>query len=129
MPRYVVSWAYMVSDPITLTPTDSAGKTTRQRRRAPRRGGRRAQLTVPDEIWTQVAGIARAAGTTPNDVLVRLVAERLEDRGRALALQRRADDRWRAFTKATTSAQVPAEPLSEEELIELSGAFRADGEG
>ncbi len=100
-----------------------------QRRRAPRRRGHRAQLTVPENMWNQVAGIARAAGTTPNDVLVHLVAERLEDRQRALALRQQAEERWRAFTEGPTSEQAPAEPLSEEELIELSGAFRADIEG
>jgi hypothetical protein len=119
----------MASDPLALTSTESTEKLPRQRRRAPRRGGRRAQLTVPDDMWDQVAGIARAAGTTPNDVLVHLVAERLEDRGRSLALRRRADERWRAFAETNATAQTPADPLSEEELIGLSGAFRADVEG
>ncbi len=82
-------------------------------------------------MWDQVAGIARTAGTTPNDMLVHLVAERLRDRRRALALRKRADARWHAFTE--TSAGEPAEPLtvepiSEEELVNLSEAFRVDAE-
>jgi hypothetical protein len=96
------------------------------RQRAPRRTGRRAQLTVPEDMWHQITQIARAAGTTPNDALVRLAAERLDDRQRALALQQRADERWRAFVAEPPIAETAMEPLSEEELIELSGAFRAD---
>ncbi len=77
-------------------------------------------------MWNQVAGIAQAAGTTPNDVLVHLVAERLEDHQRAFALRQRADERWRAFTGSTTTGQASPEPLTEQELVELSGAFRTD---
>jgi predicted DNA-binding ribbon-helix-helix protein len=120
----------MDSDPLALAPTESTEKPPRQRQRAPRRSGHRAQLTVPDAMWDQVTGIARAASTTPNDVLVHLVAERLEDRRRALALRKRADERWRAFTEASTAtARAQTKPLSEEELVELSQAFRADPEG
>lgn len=96
------------------------------RQRAPRRTGHRAQLTVPEEMWRQLTQIARVAGTTPNDALVRLAAERLDDRQRALALQQRADERWRAFSAEIPVTETATEPLSEEELVELSGAFRAD---
>lgn len=78
-------------------------------------------------MWDQVTGIARAAGTTPNDVLVHLVAERLADRRRAAALRRRSDERWHAFAETPSTAErAGEEPLSEEELVELSEAFRAD---
>jgi hypothetical protein len=77
-------------------------------------------------MWRQLTQIAQTAGTTPNDALVRLAAERLDDRQRALALQRRADERWRAFAAENPVIEAATEPLSEEELIELSGAFRAD---
>jgi hypothetical protein len=78
-------------------------------------------------MWGQVVSIAEATGTTPNDALVRLAAERLQDRQRALRLQRQADERWRAFTEAESTAQSGSEPLSEDELLELSRAFREDG--
>jgi predicted DNA-binding ribbon-helix-helix protein len=107
--------------------TSEAAELGRQRRRAPRRTGRRTQLTVPDDMWLELTEIARAAGTTPNDALVLLAGERLRDRRRAAALKRVADDRWRAFTDADGGA--PAEgtqPLSEEQLVELSRAFRED---
>jgi hypothetical protein len=101
----------------------------RRRQRAPRRtGGHRAQLTVPDDMWRELTSIAQATGTTANDALVRLAADRLQDRRRALALQRRADARWRAFTEdEDEESDTTPEPLSEEELLELSSAFREDG--
>ncbi len=104
--------------------TENAKKPAR--RRAPRRTGRRAQLTVPEDMWRQLTQVAQAAGTTPNDALVRLAAERLDDRKRALALQQRADERWRAFAAEPPATDTATEPLSEKELVELSGAFRAD---
>lgn len=100
----------------------------RQRRRAPRRTrGHRAQLTVPEDMWLTLTGIAQATGTTPNDALVRVAAEYLEDRQRALTLKRRADERWQAFAEAARPADGASVPLSEEELVALSGAFREDG--
>jgi hypothetical protein len=99
----------------------------RRRRRAPRRtGGHRAQLTVPEEMWVALTDVAEALGTTPNDALVRLAAERLDDRRRELALQQLAAERWRAFTNASRPAGEASTPLSEQELVALSGAFRAD---
>jgi hypothetical protein len=115
-------------DPISLITPEGVERTPRPRRRAPRRaGGHRAQLTVPVEMWQQVTRIAQAAGTTPNDVLVCLAAERLQDRERALILQRRADERWQAFAEADVANGVAMGALSEQELLELSAAFREDG--
>ena len=82
---------------------------------------------MPEGIWREVDELAKVAGTTPNDVLVRLVAERLRDRQRAFALQERADQRWAAFTGAPMAGEeATTGRLSEQELIELSGAFRED---
>jgi len=116
--------------PVALITTEDTEHAPHQRRRAPRRtGGHRAQLTVPEDMWRQLTGIAQAMGTTPNDALVRLAAECLEDRQRTLALQRRADERWQAFAGAAQTADGTSisVPLSEEELVALSGAFREDG--
>jgi predicted DNA-binding ribbon-helix-helix protein len=119
-------------DPRELTdlmPVLDTDKATR-RRRAPRRTGHRAQLTVPEDMWRELTGIARAAGTTANDVLVRLASERLRDRRRAVALRKRADQRWRAFADASSVGSengATAKPLSAKELVELSQAFREDG--
>jgi predicted DNA-binding ribbon-helix-helix protein len=109
----------------TKTPTSEA---VHQRQRAPRRTGRRTQLTVPDDVWLELTEIAHATGTTPNDVLVRLAGERLRDRRRAAALKRLADDRWRAFTDADHALPTTEgiEPLTEEQLVALSQAFRED---
>lgn len=74
-----------------------------------------------------LTSIAEALGTTPNDALVRLAAERLEDRRRALELQRRAEERWQAFTKASPPTGAASTPLSEQQLVALSRAFREDG--
>lgn len=110
-----------------LASKEGTERNPRQRRRAPRRtGGHRAQLTVPQDMWRQITGIAQAAGTTPNDALVRIAAEYLEDRERTLALQRRAQARWEAFAEATGTAVGRSVPLSEEKLVELSGTFRED---
>lgn len=87
----------------------------------------RAQLTVPADMWSKVARIAQATGTTPNDTLVRLASERLEDRQRALLLEQRADERWQAFAEIAASTAMAPEALSEQELVELSTAFREDG--
>jgi len=112
-----------------LMPVLDTDKATR-RRRAPRRTGHRAQLTVPEDMWRELTGIARAAGTTANDVLVRLASERLRDRRRAVALRKRADERWRAFADASSVGSendATAKPLSAKELVKLSQAFREDG--
>ncbi len=115
-----------------LMPAQDTDKIPR-RQRAPRRTGHRAQLTVPESMWRELAGIARAAGTTPNDVLVRLASERLRDRQRAVALRKRADERWQAFTDASSAGHGPepdrdatAKPLSAKELVKLSQALRED---
>ncbi len=114
-------------DPTARATFEDTVERPRPRRRAPRRiGGHRVQLTVPEDMWRQISDIAQAAGTTPNDALVRIAAEYLEDRERRLALHRRAEERWNAFiaTAGTTGSRV--EPRGEEELVELSGAFRED---
>jgi hypothetical protein len=99
----------------------------RVRQRAPRRAdGRRAQLTVPEDMWSAIEQIALQAGTTPNDVLVQLAAERLRERRRRSELQARAERRWRAFRDAAPLPDVSAEPLSEAESIALSRALRED---
>jgi hypothetical protein len=113
-------------DPPELLPHDDAVRTTSVRRRAPRRTGQRAQLTVPSQVWDEVVRIADVAGTTPNDVLVRLAAERLEDRRRSIELSGRAEERWRKFLEASPAAEESEAPLSEHELIELSRALRDD---
>jgi predicted DNA-binding ribbon-helix-helix protein len=106
---------------------------TPRRRWASRRKGHRARLTVPESMWRELTGIARAAGTTPDDVLIRLVSERLRDRTRAVALRKRADQRWQAFVDASSvggrelNPDAAAEPLSRDELVKLSQAFREDG--
>ncbi len=112
----------------SLTTTIEDTQSAPRRRRAPRRtGGHRAQLTVPEDMWVALTSVAEALGTTPNDALVRLAGERLEDRRRALTLQRRAEERWQAFTKASPPTGMAPTPLSEQELVALSGAFREDG--
>jgi len=109
------------------------GKATRKparRQRAPRRTGHRVQLTVPEDMWRELAGIARAAGTTPNDVLVRLASERLRDRQRAVALRKLADQRWQAFADASSTGSSngakKVKPLTAEELVKLSQASREE---
>jgi hypothetical protein len=69
-------------DSIALLPSEETTEARGGRRRAPRRTGRRAQLTVPEHLWSEIVSIANAAGTTPNDILIRLAAERLEERRR-----------------------------------------------
>ncbi len=96
------------------------------RQRAPRRTGRRAQLTVPEQVWSEIVDIADAAGTTPNDVLVRLAAERLGDRRRSIELSNRAEERWRGFIDAVPAPGASIAPLGEQELIELSRTLRED---
>jgi hypothetical protein len=81
-------------------------------------------------MWSELTGLARAAGTTPDDVLIRLASERLRDRRRAVALRKRADQRWRAFVDASSvggrelNPDAAAEPLSGDELVKLIQAFR-----
>jgi hypothetical protein len=113
-------------EPIALLPSEDASGARGGRQRAPRRAGRRAQLTVPEQVWSEIVGIADAVGTTPNDVLVRLAAERLEDRRRSIELSRRAEERWQGFLDATQSPGAIAAPMSEQELIELAGTLRTE---
>jgi hypothetical protein len=113
-------------DPIALLPSEKSAGARGVRRRAPRRAGRRAQLTVPEQVWSEIVDIAETAGTTPNDVLVRLAAERLEDRRRSIELSRRAEERWRGFLDATPLPGVASAPLGEQELIELGETLRVE---
>jgi chromosome segregation and condensation protein ScpB len=78
-------------------------------------------------MWRQLADIAEATGTTPNDALVRIAEKYLEDRERALALARLAEQRWDAFATAAGRAGGSSAALSEDELVKLSRAFRDDG--
>ncbi|MHB1469377.1 MAG: hypothetical protein ACYCU0_15440 [Solirubrobacteraceae bacterium] len=97
------------------------------RRRAPRRTGRRTQLTVPHAIWSELSELAADAGTTPNDILLRLATERLEQCRRELALQDRAEQRWRAFADATRHRdEASSTPLSEEELVTFAMSLREE---
>jgi hypothetical protein len=97
----------------------------RIRQRAPRRtAGKRAQLTVPEGMWREIEQLAAQAGTTPNDVLVQLAAERLRERRSRSDLQARAEQRWRAFRDATPTPVTSTEPLSESELVALALAMR-----
>lgn len=126
MPCYRLAMPPSHPDPITLPPGDGTTGAREGRRRAPRRTGHRAQLTVPEQVWAEIVGIADAVGTTPNDILVRLAAERLEERRRSIELSRRAEERWRGFLDAIPAPDASAAPLGEQELIELSGTLRAE---
>jgi hypothetical protein len=77
-------------------------------------------------VWSEVVSIADAAGTTPNDVLVRLAAERLEERRRSIELSRCAEERWQGFLDAAPAPGAAAAPLGEQELIELGATLRAE---
>jgi hypothetical protein len=77
-------------------------------------------------VWSEIVDIANAAGTTPNDVLVRLAAERLEERRRSTELSGRAEERWRSFLDAAPTTDAAAAPLSEQELVALSGTLRTE---
>ncbi len=112
-------------DPIALLPNEETTGARGGRQRAPRRTGHRAQLTVPEQVWSEIVGIANAAGTTPNDILVRLAAERLRERRRSIELNRRSEERWQGFLDASPTPNAAA-PLDEQELIELSGTLRAE---
>jgi predicted DNA-binding ribbon-helix-helix protein len=120
---------------ITLQePVAQAARGAPRRRRLPRRKGHRARLTVPESMWRELTSIAQAAGTTPNDVLIRLASERLRDRQRAVALRKLANERWRAFADASSTgssngakAKSKAKPLTAEDLVKLSQASREDG--
>jgi hypothetical protein len=114
-------------DSIALPPSEETAQARGGRRRAPRRTGRRAQLTVPEHLWSEIVDIANAAGTTPNDILVRLAAERLEERRRSTELSRHAEERWRSFLNAAPHPGRAVTPLDERELIELSGTLRTEG--
>jgi len=84
----------------------------RPRERAPRREGKRTQLTVPTAIWDEAVRLAAALGTTPNDVLVGFAAEGMHAVGRRLELARIAEERWRGYLEAeelTESAGFPSE--------------------
>ncbi len=113
-------------EPTVLLPSEEVMGPREGRRRAPRRTGRRAQLTVPEQVWSEIVGIADAVGTTPNDVLVRLAAERLEERRRSIELSRRAEERWQGFLDAAPAPGRTAAPLSEPDLIELAGTLRTE---
>jgi hypothetical protein len=126
MPCYDAVMPGSTPEPIALQPNEETTGAHRARQRAPRRTGRRAQLTVPEQVWSEIVDIADAAGTTPNDILVRLAAERLEDRRRSIELSRRAQERWRGFLDAAPTPGAAVVPLGEQELIELSETLRAE---
>jgi hypothetical protein len=95
------------------------------RQRAPKRGGQRTQLTVPQSLWAAAQALAEDIGTTPNDVIVRLAGQRLAEAERQAELERIASERWAEFLRATpeTRAERPAEL---DELLEAAAALRRD---
>lgn len=69
--------------------------TMERRQRAPRRGGRRTTLTIPEPLAQSAERLADELGTTANDALVRLAEQGAAAQDRrariaALAAQRRA---------------------------------------
>lgn len=95
------------------------------RRRAPKRGGQRTQLTVPQPLWDAARTLAEDIGTTPNDVIVRLAGQRLADAERQAELERIASERWEAYLRATPKAEVaPAPEL--DDLLVAAAALRRD---
>jgi hypothetical protein len=95
------------------------------RRRAPKRAGHRAQLTVPEPLWAAARELAEEIGTTPNDVIVRLASQQLEAAQRRAELERIATERWHAFRQAAPEAD-PAETPALEELLDAAAALRVD---
>lgn len=97
----------------------------RRRQRAPKRAGHRAQLTVPEGLWTAIGQIADQLGSTRNDVLVRMASQRLAEVEGQARVRRLARERWDAFLAAERSAPQAGMP-SAEELVEAAQDLRRD---
>lgn len=95
------------------------------RERAPKRQGHRAQLTVPDDLWEAAREVAEAAGTTPNDVVVRFAEAGKELLERRAQTARLAERRWRAYLAQGEPAVDAALPTAEEAAA-AARAFRQD---
>jgi hypothetical protein len=93
------------------------------RKRAPRRQGHRAQLTVPAGAWDRAQELAAEQGTTPNDVLAQLVLRGLELVERERAIGRIADARTGAYRAQRIvmdgSAALPTVEEAEKQAYEM----------
>lgn len=98
----------------------------RVRRRAPRRRGRRAQLTIPAEVWKRAEELAAAAGTTTNDVLAGFAAKGMAVTERQMETARVAAARARAYEAGHPPAGKKGELPSEEELVEAAQSLRRE---
>ncbi len=78
-------------------PEQASNARTTPRRRAPRRQGHRAQLTVPAQAWARAQEIAAEQGTTPNDVLAQLMLRGLDLVERERSVESVAESRIRAY--------------------------------
>ena len=96
----------------------------RERMRAPRQDGHRAQLTVPAPVWERAEEIAGIIGTTPNDVLAIFAGKGMELADRQLETARVAAARVRAYTEAVEpeGADLP----TMDELLQAAGALRLE---
>ena len=105
--------------------TTAAGPSA-ARQRAPRREGRRAQLTVPAHAWNRARELAAEQGTTPNDVLAQLVLRGLELVERERSVQSIATSRVDAY-RVRRGAGADAGPLpAVEDAEEQARALRRD---
>lgn len=97
----------------------------RARKRAPKRDGHRAQLTVPKDIWREAERVAQEVGTTPNDVVIHFAAEGMRMIERQARIDHLAERRWRAYLAAGGSGSGGEYP-SREEAMRAGQALRRD---
>lgn len=98
------------------------------RNRAPKRRGHRTQLTVPHAQWEEARALAAAAGTTPNDVLVRLAAFALHELRKRREVQAVAEARTAAALGAEADGGAAVEWPSQAEYRDAVLRMRTDDE-
>jgi hypothetical protein len=113
----------MDSDLLAFIEGSGAGASPRTR--APKRDGHRTQLTVPADQWEETLALADQAGTTPNDMLVRLAHASLAELRRRRDLKAIGESRIAAYHAARSESAGDEWP-SYDEYRAAVGRMRAD---
>jgi len=99
---------------------------TMARQRAPRRTGHRTTLTLPEDLLAAAARIAEQLGTTPNDAVVRLAEEAVEQRRRRERIEQVSAQRRAAVRRAARGAPGELAMPDPAELYEAMLAGRRE---
>jgi hypothetical protein len=99
-----------------------------ERMRAPRQGGHRAQMTIPEAVWNRAVELAELVGTTANDVLAVYATKGMKLTDRQIETAGIAAARVEALAEGAATTLTDELP-SIEELLGAATALRDESAG